>query len=222
MQRLVSFLTAAVMCLPVMACSSEAGPSKPNIKPAPGGDGETGSSTIKVGEVLPAWKEGVMDIHFINTTTGESAFVIMPDGTQLLIDAASSLVATNSNGNTTNTGIRSRWDPTATNTRGSQIISAYLKKCMAWTGNNTIDYVVMSHLHNDHMGDCNSSMPMSVNGSYRLNGLTEIMDDFKVAKMIDRGWPDYDYPFDMQNLASNKETIRNYVNAVKWHVRIPV
>ena len=89
-----------------MACSSEEGPSKPNIK---------------------------------------------PDGTQLLIDAASSLVATNPNGNTTNTGIRSRWDPTATNTRGSQIISAYLKKCMAWTGNNTIDYVVMSHLHNAHM-----------------------------------------------------------------------
>ena len=78
MQRLVSFLTAAVMSLPVMACSSEEGPSKPNIKPAPGGDGETGPSTIKVGEVLPAWKEGVMDIHFINTTTGESAFVIMP------------------------------------------------------------------------------------------------------------------------------------------------
>ncbi len=159
-----------------------------------------------------------MDIHFINTTTGESAFVIMPDGTQLLIDAASSLVKTNSDGNTTNTGIRSRWDPTATGTRGSQIIENYLKKCMAWTGNNTIDYVVMSHLHNDHMGDYSSSLPMSANGSYRLNGLTEILDDFKVSRIIDRGWPDYDYPFDMQNLASNKATIQNYVKAVKWHI----
>ena len=28
-----------------------------------------------------------MDIHFINTTTGESMFVIFPDGTQMLIDA---------------------------------------------------------------------------------------------------------------------------------------
>ena len=42
----------------------------------------------------------------------------------MLIDAASSSVTTNSNSNTTNTGIRSRWDPTLTSTRGSQIITA--------------------------------------------------------------------------------------------------
>ena len=89
---------------------------------------------------------------------------------------------------------------------------------MVWTGNSTIDYVVMSHLHNDHMGDCSSSLPMSANDSYRLNGLTEILDDFKVSRIIDRGWPDYDYPFDMLNLASNKGTIQNYVKAVKWHI----
>lgn len=159
-----------------------------------------------------------MDIHFINTMTGESAFVIMPDGTQLLIDAASSMVATNSDGNTTNTGIRSRWDPTSAGIRGSQIIAEYLKKCMAWTGNGTLDYVVMTHLHNDHMGDCTSANPPSANGQYKLNGLTEIMDEFKVSVMIDRGWPDYGYPFDMQNLASNKGAIKNYVKAVKWHV----
>ena len=45
---------------------------------------------------------------------------------------------------------------------------------------------------------------MSANDSYRLNGLTEILDDFKVSRIIDRGWPDYDYPFDMLNLASDK------------------
>ena len=86
-----------------------------------------------------------MDIHFINTTTGESMFVIFPDGTQMLIDAASSSVTTNSNSNTTNTGIRSRWDPTLTSTRGSQIITDYIRKCMVWTGNSTIDYAVLTH-----------------------------------------------------------------------------
>ncbi len=217
MQRLISILTAAVFCLSLVSCSSKDEPNVPNIKPTPGGE-TGGGSGIETGKTLPAWQKGEMDIHFINTTTGESAFVIMPDGTQLLIDAASSLVKTNSDGNTTNTGIRSRWDPTTTGTRGSQIIGNYLKKCMAWTGNNTIDYVVMSHLHNDHMGDCNSSLPMSANDSYRLNGLTEILDDFKVSRIIDRGWPDYDYPFDMLNLASNKGTIQNYVKAVKWHI----
>ena len=213
MNRKSLIISVAAMMAAVSACG-EKEPQKPTIV-QPGGGEDT---SIKVGEILPAWQEGEMDIHFINTTTGESAFVIMPDGTQLLIDAASSLVKTNSDGNTTNTGIRSRWDPTATGTRGSQIISQYLKKCMVWTGNSTIDYVVMSHLHNDHMGDCSSSLPMSANDSYRLNGLTEILDDFKVSRIIDRGWPDYDYPFDMLNLVSNKGTIQNYVKAVKWHI----
>lgn len=210
-------LMAAFVCLPMAACSSKDEPQGPSVKPTPGKNPESGAK-IEVGKTLPAWQEGEMDIHFINTTTGESAFVIMPDGTQLLIDAASSMLKTNSDGNTTNTGIRSRWDPMAEGLRGSQIIADYLRKCMAWTGNSTLDYVVMSHLHNDHMGDCTSANPMSSNGSYRLNGLTEILDGFPVARMIDRGWPDYDYPFDMQNLASNKGTIQNYVKAVKWHI----
>ena len=199
-----------------LACSSDS-KKGPDVKPIP--ERPSSGLGIEVGKVIPAWKEGEMDIHFINTTTGESAFVIMPDGTQLLIDAASSLLKTNSDDNTTNTGFRSRWDPIAAGMRGSQIIGDYLKKCMVWTGNNTLDYVVMSHLHNDHMGDCNSSMPKSSKGGpYRINGLTEILDDFPVTCIIDRGWPNYDYPFDMQNLASNKTTINNYIQAVKWHI----
>lgn len=222
MQRLIKYaaLSAIAMSMMLASCSSD-NKTAPIIKPQPGGGNVPSGPTseIKVGEVLPAWSKGEMDIHFINTTTGECVFVIMPDGTQLLVDAASSLVKTNSNGSTTNTGIRSRWDPTLTGTRGSQLIGMYLKKCMAWTGNNTIDYIVNTHLHNDHFGDSNSSLPVSSNSStYRLNGIPEILDNFKVGAVLDRGWPDYDYPFDMQTLPSNKAAVKNYVNAVKWHV----
>lgn len=103
MNRKSLMISVAAMMAAVSACG-EKEPQKPTIV-QPGGGEDT---SIKVGEILPAWQEGEMDIHFINTTTGESAFVIMPDGTQLLIDAASSLVKTNSDGNTTNTadGIR--------------------------------------------------------------------------------------------------------------------
>lgn len=216
MQRLNKIILTAVLLAP-MACSSDNGKTGPDVKPVvPPVQKETG---IEIGKVLPAWQKGEMDIHFINTTTGECAFLIMPDGTQMLIDAASSLISTNSNGSTTNTGIRSRWDPTKTGTRGSMLIANYLKKCMAWTGNGTIDYIVNTHLHNDHFGDCNSSLPVSGNSStYRLNGIPEILDLFPVSKVVDRGWPSYDYPFDMQTLASNKAAVKNYVNAVKWHV----
>ena len=155
-----------------------------------------------------------MDIHFINTTTGESMFVIFPDGTQMLIDAASSSVTTNSNSNTTNTGIRSRWDPTLTSTRGSQIITDYIRKCMVWTGNSTIDYAVLTHFHNDHFGGYTSSLPKSANSStYSLIGFAEIFDNFKIGTLLDRGYPDYNYPFNMATMADNAPSCNNYINA---------
>lgn len=125
MQRLIFILSLFILA--IVGCSSNESHS---FLIRPDGGGEDAATEIEVGKTIPAWQEGVMDIHFINTTTGESMFVIFPDGTQMLIDAASSSVTTNSNSNTTNTGIRSRWDPTLTSTRGSQIITDYIRKCM--------------------------------------------------------------------------------------------
>ena len=42
---------------------------------------------VKIGKVLPAWKEGYLDIHAINTGQGECTFFILPDGTTMLVDA---------------------------------------------------------------------------------------------------------------------------------------
>lgn len=213
MQRLI-ILATGILLISMPACApadngNGAGDTSKPVNPASG-------ATIKVGEVIPAWEEGMMDLHFINSTTGESVFVIMPDGTQLLIDAASSTVATNSNKNTTNTGIRSRWDPTKTSTRGSQIIAEYIRKCMAWTGNNQIDYFVTTHYDNDHIGGYTTSLPFSSNSNtYRLIGAAEILDEFKVGKFMDRGYPDYNYPHATKYY---KDNVQNYIKAVKWHV----
>lgn len=173
----------------------------------------------EVGKVIPAWRPGMMDIHFINTTTGESYFVIFPDGTQMLVDAASSAVSTNTKHNTTNVGLRSRWDPTKSATRGSQIISDYLRKCMAWTGNDTIDYALLTHMHTDHFGSYMASAPKSANSdTYVLNGFPEIFDNFNIRQLLDRGYPDYCYPFDLVKLMGTTTSLRNYINAVNWHV----
>ena len=40
-----------------------------------------------VGQPLPAWKEGYLDLHHINTGRGSSAYYIFPDGTTMLLDA---------------------------------------------------------------------------------------------------------------------------------------
>lgn len=214
MQRLIFILSLFILA--IVGCSSNESHS---FLIRPDGGGEDAATEIEVGKTIPAWQEGVMDIHFINTTTGESMFVIFPDGTQMLIDAASSSVTTNSNSNTTNTGIRSRWDPTLTSTRGSQIITDYIRKCMVWTGNSTIDYAVLTHFHNDHFGGYTSSLPKSANSStYSLIGFAEIFDNFKIGTLLDRGYPDYNYPFNMATMADNAPSCSNYINAVKWHV----
>ncbi len=227
MQRITCLIIiAGLLASGCTACSSEK-EETPAIKPTPTPDPDPEpddpdkpqAEAIEAGKTIPAWQKGQMDIHFINTTMGESIFVIFPDGTQMLIDAASSLVATNSSNNTTNTGIRSRWDPTKTGTRGSEIISDYLRKCMAWTGNSTIDYALLTHFHSDHFGGYSYSLPVSEKSpTYRLNGFSEIFDNFKIGKLIDRGYPDYDYPFDMATMADNAAACTNYINAVKYHV----
>jgi len=162
--------------------------------------------------VLPPWQPGYLDIHFINTVTGESALIIGPDGTQMLIDAASSLATTGKD------GLLQRWNPTQ---RGSQIIAGYIKRCMAWTSNNTLDYMLATHFHNDHMGGFSTDLPVSQNSStYRLNGVTEILDIFPVTCMIDRGYPDYNYPYNLRDsrLEKNRAAIsNNYCAAIDWH-----
>ncbi len=176
------------------------------VKPGPATPG--GDVTVDefkadaVGSTLSAWKEGQLDIHFINTTTGESTFIIFPDGTQMLVDAAGSTVATGIVGSTSNTGIRSRWDPTKdSGFRAGKFIASYVKDCMEWTGNKTVDYVLLTHFHGDHMG-----------------GMTDILDLLNVSKLLDRGWPDYNYPFDMQTKAANAGAVKTYVTAVKNNV----
>ena len=40
------------------------------------------------GGPLPAWQEGELDIHHINTGRGEASFFIFPDGTNQLVDTS--------------------------------------------------------------------------------------------------------------------------------------
>ncbi len=217
---LTSILFAAVA---IVACSTAKENPKPLIvnpeeQKEDKGGGESGTyKEPVVGSVMTAWVKGFLDIHFINTTAGECIFLTFPDGTQMLLDAAGSTQVTGVvSGTIENTGIRKRWDPTATKTLYGEFIADYIKKCMAWTGNETIDYALNSHLHADHFGGCDN-LPVSVNSNtYVQSSMAYILDNFKVGLMMDRGYPAYDYPFD--EMTYGNDHLRNYVKAVRWHV----
>jgi hypothetical protein len=56
-----------------------------------------------------------------------------------------------------------------------------------------LDYAVLTHFHADHMGIVTGSEPLSTHGDYRLRGITEISEALPIARLMDRGWPDYQY-----------------------------
>lgn len=100
-------------------------------------------------EQLPAWQEGMMDIHHINTggRGGDAAFAILPDGTTLLIDA----------------GDMSETRPRTLSARNAELVPNRSKNAMEWIVDyieqfhplkekGVLDYALITHYHDDHLG----------------------------------------------------------------------
>nr|WP_295925060.1 hypothetical protein [uncultured Dyadobacter sp.] len=157
------------------------------------------------GQTLPAWQEGEMDIHHINTGRGNATFLILPDGTTLLVDAGA-------------------LDPTEARTMSprntpavpgperqpGEWIARYIRK-VAKTP--VVDYALITHFHDDHMGTPASVSKKSAAG-YALAGITEVAEFVPVKKIIDRGWPDYTYPRPVTDTM-----MRNYRRFLDWQVK---
>lgn len=89
------------------------------------------------GEILPKWTAGTLDIHHINTGLGNAAFLMLPDGTTMLIDA----------------GQRQNVPPRATlpKPNGSRPPGEWIARYVAAMGATAIDYGYLTHFHDDHM-----------------------------------------------------------------------
>lgn len=156
----------------------------------------------QVGETLPIWQEGYLDIHAINTARGECTFFILPDGTTLLVDAGETM------GDTPNLVPKKPDDKTPPHETYTKYIHHFMKS----THEKKIDYMLLTHFHIDHMGDVYDGSQWSENKFYRLTGVTAIGEQIPFKKVIDRGWPDYQYPIPPESKAFS-----NYLNFIKWH-----
>ena len=158
---------------------------------------------VKEGQKITPWEEGCLDIHFINTCTGESQFIIMPDGTQMLVDVGGALL---------DDELALVPIPDQAR-RPGEWINRYIKRCMKWTKNDKIDYLSITHLHGDHIGTISPATPNSYKGNWRSSSLADIVDNNKVGKLVDRGYPKYDYP---SYTVENKH-LDNYIKCTRWH-----
>jgi beta-lactamase superfamily II metal-dependent hydrolase len=156
-----------------------------------------------VGESMPLWSEGYLDIHNVNTGKGESTFFILPDGTTMLVDA----------------GVATATKPRAADQKPSnkrtpgEWIARYIQHFTRHLPNSKLDYVIVSHFHEDHIGGINSDTKISKNGDFRLTGISEVGEIIPCKKIIDRGWPEYDWPVPLTG-----ESAKNYIQFVNWQV----
>ncbi len=136
------------------------------------------------GATLSPWQPGFLDIHHINTGRGNSALAILPDGTSLLIDA----------GAATGQGPAMNAPRPDGSRRPGEWIARYVQRQLRATRSNGLDYALMTHLHGDHVGQLGAECPESPDGKYKLTGISDVAATVPIGKLIDRGFPDYDYP----------------------------
>ena len=130
------------------------------------------------GKTLPAWSEGYLDIHFINSGRGECCFYILPDGTTLLVDAGELAETENSVAQRPN-------NQTAPHITFAKYIKHFLPQ-----GKSAIDYCAPSHLHTDHIGG-NDMVIGTAEAGYRKVGLTALYDYVPYNHILDSAYPTY-------------------------------
>ncbi|MBW2217341.1 MAG: hypothetical protein JRF34_09135, partial [Deltaproteobacteria bacterium] len=158
-------------------------------------------------DIFPEWKKGEMEIHHINTGRGECVFCIFPDGTNMLIDAG-------------DLGKQRAPEHTATlpsdTKQSGEWIARYISRLLKYRTDKSIDYSLLTHFHSDHMGKMSSESPKTKKGGeYYLTGMTEVGEYVPFKKLIDRNWPDYQFPSPM----AGGSDFDNYKAFIDWNVQ---
>lgn len=156
-----------------------------------------------VGKEITPWQPGMIDIHQISTGRGNAGLYILPDGTTLLVDAGELEQKTSNH-----TPDR----PDSSRPAGEWIVR-YIRHALRHDPKPSLDYALLTHFHQDHIGGVTGDLPMSRSGAYRLTGITWVGEELPIGTLLDRGWPDYDYPIPM-----TKNLMSHYRNFVKWQV----
>jgi beta-lactamase superfamily II metal-dependent hydrolase len=150
------------------------------------------------GQPLPAWTPGTLEIHQISTGRGNAGLFILPDGTTLLVDAG----ALPTTGPATRYFVPARPDASR---RPGEWIAQYIKHALRHDSTPRLDYFFLTHFHSDHMGLITPDSPTATGRDYKLTGITDVAEQLPIGTILDRAWPDYNYPgrFDDSSAVTN-------------------
>lgn len=130
-------------------------------------------------ESLPPWTPGTLDIHHIDTGVGNATFILGPDGTTILIDCGATR-----GGPPASTPLR----PDSSRSAG-EWVARYALRHARDARRTTLDYIVASHVHPDHVGSPVNGDPQG--DGYVLTGLSAVDALMPAELVIDRGYPGY-------------------------------
>ena len=133
------------------------------------------------GTSLAPWQRGQLDIHHISTGRGDSTLIVAPDGTTIMIDAGAMYAHGPFNLDLKPNDTR----------RPGEWIARYAARRLLAAKSSALDYLVVTHIHPDHIGDVNPSLPRASAGDYQLTGVSDVAAQLPVGVLLDRGAPDY-------------------------------
>ena len=143
---------------------------------------------------LTPWREGYLDIHQISTGRGNATFMILPDGTTMMVDMGDL-------GDTSH--FRQEVMPAVPSSEKSpaQWVAEYVKHFCGPLGNGgKVDYMLITHYDSDHIG---------IHGK---GGVMELDSLLHIDKIVDRG---YDYPTPELAMQMNRRTLPGYLRTME-------
>lgn len=138
------------------------------------------------GNRLPDWVKGQFQVHFIYTGVCESMFIILPDGTSLLLDCGDQ--------DALGRGELSVPVLPSPERHSGDWIMRYVERVNPRGGE--VDYMMLTHYHHDHggWGEWYDRILEKDGNPYPLSGFSQAAETLHFSKAIDRAWPSYDDP----------------------------
>ena len=139
-------------------------------------------------DVFPRWRPGELELHFIHTGCGENCFYILPDGTTILNDTGDFYRPEN---------VREIPLLPSAERLGGEWVARYISR--VWP-EKTIDYLIFSHWHTDHIGSMDIGQKPSPKAGWRFrdfgdglraNGFRCVAREFSFRRYLDHQYPSW-------------------------------
>lgn len=162
-----------------------------------------GARNPQVGKVWKGWKKGHFQVHFIYTGVAESLFLILPDGTTMLLDCGDH--------NAIGRGKKAVPVLPGPGRHAGEWIARYVRRVNP--AGREVDYMMLSHYHNDHAGclTFNAGEQERDGKPYALSGFAQAAEFLHFDRAIDRCWPDYNDPMPLPENPSEAYPHMRYV-----------